>query len=493
MRRPFLLLAMMLSACEKIERYDPPSEATATRGSALLGSPESRNAEPRVALDTVRLRRIPFVQQKPDFCGEACLSMWLKSRGLDVDQDEVFGLTGLDPALGRGAWARDLRVAVERLGLDASEAWTEVPARDSAAMDAAFAALHADLRLGIPSIICTRFDGSPGAPEHFRLITGYDAHTDEVIFHDPAGASGADQRLQRRTLLALWPLKYGAETWTLVRFRLDGEGLALPSELIAKDGEPPDAADLAQTVMLMEEMGGEPFTILVEPPYVVAGDEHPRQVAARTRTTIAWAHAELRKHFFARDPERPVAVWLFRDDESYTRHVFAFLGQHPTTPYGFADHHGLYMNIGTGGGTLVHEMVHPLMRANFPACPPWYNEGLASLYEHVGKRYGRIWGHTNWRLDGLQQSLASDEVPPFAELMALDSAGFYDAGNSGRNYAQSRFLLQYLQDHGQLEDFHRAILADETDPSGVRALRKTVGDLGAFQQTWSAWVAGLSR
>ena len=30
---------------------------------------------------------------------------------------------------------------------------------------------------------------------------------------------------------------------------------------------------------------------------------------------------------------------------------------------------------------LVHEMVHPFMDADFPACPAWFNEGLASLYE----------------------------------------------------------------------------------------------------------------
>ena len=34
------------------------------------------------------------------------------------------------------------------------------------------------------------------------------------------------------------------------------------------------------------------------------------------------------------------------------------------------------MNISTGGGTLVHEIVHPFIEANFPACPPWLNEGL---------------------------------------------------------------------------------------------------------------------
>ena len=42
-----------------------------------------------------------------------------------------------------------------------------------------------------------------------------------------------------------------------------------------------------------------------------------------------------------------------------------------TTPYGYysAAHRALIMNIATGGGTLVHEIVHPFVRANFPQMP----------------------------------------------------------------------------------------------------------------------------
>ena len=42
------------------------------------------------------------------------------------------------------------------------------------------------------------------------------------------------------------------------------------------------------------------------------------------------------------------------------------------------------LGTSTGGGTLVHEIVHPFMRANFPNCPSWFDEGLASLYAHRG-------------------------------------------------------------------------------------------------------------
>ena len=58
-----------------------------------------------------------------------------------------------------------------------------------------------------------------------------------------------------------------------------------------------------------------------------------------------------------------------------------------------------------GGGTLVHEIVHPFMRANFPACPAWFNEGLASLYEQSAEKDGHIRGLINWRYTALEKAV----------------------------------------------------------------------------------------
>ena len=78
---------------------------------------------------------------------------------------------------------------------------------------------------------------------------------------------------------------------------------------------------------------------------------------------------------------------------------------------------GVVMNIATSGGTLVDEIVHPYMAANFPECPSWFNEGLASLYEQCGEENGRIHGDTNWRLAGLQKAIRSKKLPPFKSLL----------------------------------------------------------------------------
>ena len=75
----------------------------------------------------------------------------------------------------------------------------------------------------------------------------------------------------------------------------------------------------------------------------------------------------------------------------------------------------------------VHEpgALADLIASNFPDCPTWFNEGLASLYEQSAEAGGRIVGLTNWRLEGLQRALAAGDVPSFAQL-CRSGEGFYD-------------------------------------------------------------------
>jgi hypothetical protein len=236
------------------------------------------------------------------------------------------------------------------------------------------------------------------------------------------------------------------------------------------------------------------FTVLAEPPWVVVGDEVPENVRARAEQTIRWATQQLERHLFPARPAEVWTIWMFGDADSYRTHAVSLLGHpDPHTPYGYARDGQLVMNIATGGGTLIHEMVHPYVAANAPGAPPWINEGLGSLYEQCGERDGRMVGLTNWRLSGLQQAIGADTLPSIETLLVQDDHGFYSE-DPGTNYGQARYLMLWLQEHGKLEAFWHGWRQDQQhDPSGLLALRGAVGteDLVAWQEDWEGWVLGL--
>jgi len=238
------------------------------------------------------------------------------------------------------------------------------------------------------------------------------------------------------------------------------------------------------------------FSVVVEPPFVVIGDAAPGDVRHWADHTVAWAVAHLKQQYFAKDPSEVLEVWLFKNADSYEHHATRLFGAEPTTPFGYysRDDRALVMNIGTGGGTLVHEIVHPYIEANFPDCPAWFNEGLGSLYEQSAEREGQIIGLTNWRLEGLQQAIAARRLPSFHALTHTSTHEFYEL-DPGTNYAQARYLLYYLQERGLLAHYYRDFAKRVAeDASGYRSLERVLGepDMVAFQERWERFVLGLT-
>lgn len=257
-------------------------------------------------------------------------------------------------------------------------------------------------------------------------------------------------------------------------------------------------ADYSRHVeQLKKKLPSNDFTIVVQPPFVVIGDESPDDVREHSEQTVKWAVDKLKQDYFSKDPKEILDIWLFKDAPSYERNALALFGAKPSTPYGYysSSHKALIMNISTGGGTLVHEIVHPFVEANFPNCPPWLNEGLGSLYEQSGEVGGHIHGYTNWRLPGLQTAIKAGQVQPFKTLMSLNPSSFYN-DDKGTNYAQSRYLCYYLQQKGLLVKFYREFVArQKDDPAGYATLRRILGvrDMNAFKLRWEKYVLSLQQ
>src|SRR5215218_2618669 len=120
--------------------------------------------------------------------------------------------------------------------------------------------------------------------------------------------------------------------------------------------------------------------------------------------------------------------------------------------------------------------------------PPWFNEGLGSLFEQSTEKDGHIRGLTNWRLPGLQEGINAGKLRTFEQLTALNTADFYgEAGGYSSYYGHSRYLCYYLQERDLLVKFYREFVANaKTDPTGFKTLQKVLGesDMVAFQKRW---------
>lgn len=269
---------------------------------------------------------------------------------------------------------------------------------------------------------------------------------------------------------------------------------AAPAGAEAGGGGPSQEALATRRAELVAKLEGEGFTVVVEAPFVVIGDEAPAKVRARATGFLRSTVAHLEKEWFARRPDKIIEIWLFKNEKAYRRGAKRFFEDEPETPYGYyspADR-ALVMNIGPGAGTLSHELVHPYMEANFPAAPAWFNEGVASLYEAPREKDGKLWGITNWRLNGLQRGLADNALPTLAAMMSTNPDQFYGAEFDA--YAMARFLCQYLQDHGKLGELYATFTADPSDPTGVEALQKVTGmTMAELEPVWRKWARGLRR
>ena len=440
---------------------------------------------------TVLIKGVPHLPQKSDFCGEACIAMYLQKLGHKVTQDDIFNLAGVEPVLARGCVTKDMERVLKRVGFKPGAVWYKIdPQKSKDQLGAQWNILLANLRDGIPSIVCMRYDGRPKSSEHFRLVLGYDTKTNEVIYHEPAEKSGAYHRMKRTKFLGLWPLKYRKDQWLVIHMSLRAGRLSLP-----KSSGGFTNADYAKHIMKVKPNVPKGFTIVLQRPFVVIGDEKPGIVRYRAERTVKWFADRIRGLFFKKDPPRIYDVWLFKDDKSYRKYAEELFNDKPDTPFGYcSDTHGaLIMNIGTGGGTLCHEIVHAFIASNFPDCPAWFNEGLASLYEQCSSRGGRVVGLTNWRLAGLKKEIQAGTLPSFKTLFSTTSYQFYHM-RKGNNYAQARYLCYYLQEKGLLVKFYNAFSRDANrDPSGYEALKKVLNesDMNDFKKRWEKWVLKL--
>lgn len=156
--------------------------------------------------------------------------------------------------------------------------------------------------------------------------------------------------------------------------------------------------------------------------------------------------------------------------------------------------------VGSGHGTLWHELTHGFVDANVSrsnvVTPAWFDEGFASFYEMAFLDHGRVLeGYTNWRLPMLQASLRAGKVMPLKE--ALRYTGFTDRFN----YAEARFFFVYLWVHGKMDDFVQSYIYEilpqkigaERDAATVRLVERLLAkDIDTIDREYRAMALKLA-
>jgi len=242
-------------------------------------------------------------------------------------------------------------------------------------------------------------------------------------------------------------------------------------------------------------LGGD-FIIRYEWPFVAAGNIAPKKFNAIFKNSLAGCYRCLRRDYFEAEPTKPIAVYLFRNETDYKRYAKELFGDTAQTPFGYysPSHRALIMNIATGTGTLVHELCHPLIERDFPRCPTWLNEGLASLHEQCIRRGDSLVGLPNWRLPALQEAIRSGAAPALEALLDKTTPDkFYGGDDEALNYAAARYLCLYLQERGKLKEFYSRLKSRiGEDPTGLKTLEKLLGaPLAQVEPAWRRWVLAL--
>jgi len=284
---------------------------------------------------------------------------------------------------------------------------------------------------------------------------------------------------------------------------VDAPTASIPADNLSPEAE---AAALAErcreTAAALQTRLDPTFSVLVEPPFVAAGNMRKADLAAHLEQAVLRPAAAMRRAYFTGGPGEPITVLLLTD-----RGVKPGEDRDPGYAYrGWAEklfgdrdvgHHGYYkaaprtmvMNIDTGDGTLVHELTHALIAEDFPHPPDWFNEALATLHEQCRVEEDDIIGLPNWRLAALREAVEAGTLRPLADLVTKDD---FRGPLEGMNYAQARYFAMYMQHRGKLRDFYAHYRTHRENAAA--AIEHVLGErIDVVENAFIAWVGTLQE
>lgn len=184
-------------------------------------------------------------------------------------------------------------------------------------------------------------------------------------------------------------------------------------------------------------------------------------------------------HFISKTPDSATAVFLFKDFESYKDFTLknTDIEEKDLSPYGYykISQNIIVIYYLSWKGSTKHEVTHRFTKADFPNAPSWFDEGLSSLNEKSAFKDGRLKGEFSWRIIALRRAINDYRYTKLEQLMKTDDEELYGKRVSFY-YAQSRYLLMYLEEKGLLEKYYKLFRDTyEQDNTGISQLEKILG------------------
>ncbi|MHC4779668.1 MAG: DUF1570 domain-containing protein [Planctomycetota bacterium] len=131
----------------------------------------------------------------------------------------------------------------------------------------------------------------------------------------------------------------------------------------------------------------------------------------------------------------------------------------------------------------------------------WFSEGLATYYESVKIKYGRVLDvgkkHHDYRAN-LKAARSTRNLVPLAKFLSMGTKDFYvdDADESERNYAQAWGVVYFFmktRDPGPrkfFETYKKVLRETKDDPRALAEALKRM-DATALEKAWTAFVKKL--
>jgi hypothetical protein len=212
---------------------------------------------------------------------------------------------------------------------------------------------------------------------------------------------------------------------------------------------------------------------------------------------------------FTRHPDAAVTVLFFSSQPAFVAYARAHYGDLSDDDLGGYQRGPREIAVDGSRGasylpSLTHEIVHPIVQADFPGAPLWFDEAIASLFEApLFTKDGGIHGERrNWRHDYLLAALATPAERDTVRLDALvGMAGLdfkawshetrtIDSHVNAVHYAMARAVAAWLDDQGKLWPFYREWRDGfANDPTGGKSFATVMGMTPReANAAWLKWV-----